>query len=189
MLGVSQSQRRLTPPSRRQPTAGRATAVAHSCLRAACCRLRLMSNVRHHSTPVVQASILSGDEAQSSARRARLPAGSPSAWLLGTWRSDKQATVHAWGKYPPGSPAYQRILEESLGILVNRYTAKRSYSKTSDWESVVPYRVLWENADSLLLVYGRRGDERGELISFASPTQYWVHVGRYWEFFTKQGGA
>ncbi len=114
------------------------------------------------------------------------PEGTPSQWLIGTWQSDKAATVAAWGSYPPGSPEFQRMLDEGLGILINGYTAKRSTSRTAQWESTVPYRVLWENSDSLLLVYGKRGKENGQLITFTSPEQYWVHVGRYVEFFRKQ---
>jgi hypothetical protein len=111
----------------------------------------------------------------------------PSQWLLGTWKSDKEATVAAWGDYPPGPPAFQAFLHKNLGLLTVRYTAKRSHSQGSDdWSAIAPYRVVWENRDSLLLVYGKKGDERGELLTFTSPSQYWVHVGRYWEFFAKQ---
>lgn len=78
------------------------------------------------------------------------------------------------------------MLEEGLGQLISKYTAKRAFSRLPGWESVVPYRVLWENKDSLLLVYGCPDDERGQLITFASPTQYGLHVGRYVEYFSKQ---
>ena len=116
----------------------------------------------------------------------RAPAGKPSRWLIGTWKSDKAATVAAWGTHPPGSPEFQRSLHDRLGTLVNKYTAKRSTSTTPEWESTVPYRVLWENADALFLVYGKKDEEHGLLVTFASPQQYWVHVGRYIEFFRKQ---
>ena len=124
-------------------------------------------------------------KSQVSSRRTKL-AGKPSTWLLGTWLSDKKATVSAWGEYPPGSPAFQAILNDGLGKLVNRYTAKRSYSLSTGLESVVPYKVLWENEDSLFLVYGRKHEEQGQFIVFASPEQYKVQVGRYVEFFSKQ---
>jgi hypothetical protein len=117
------------------------------------------------------------------------PVGEPSAWLIGTWQSDKEATASGWGKYPPGSPEFQTILNECLGKLVNRYTAKRSYSSYEGHESVVPYKVLWENDDSLFLVYGRKGQEQGRFMVFTSPSQYWVHVGRYVEFFAKNADA
>jgi hypothetical protein len=105
------------------------------------------------------------------------------------WRSDKEATISGWGKYPPGSPDFQSILNEGLGKLVNRYTAKRSYSSHGGHESVVPYKVIWENDASLFLVYGRKGEEQGQFVSFTSASQYWVHVGRYVEFFAKQAAA
>ena len=105
------------------------------------------------------------------------------------WRSDKETTISGWGKYPPGSPNFQSILNAELGKLVNRYTAKRSYSSHGGHESVVPYRVIWENDESLFLVYGRKGEEQGQFVSFTSPSQYWVHVGRYVEFFSKQADA
>jgi hypothetical protein len=120
---------------------------------------------------------------------AAAPKGSPSTWLLGTWKSDKEATVAAWGENPPGSKNFQAFLLEGLGKLTQRYTVRRSYAKYEDNESSSPYRVLWENKDSLLLVYGTKKDERGIHITFASPDQYWVHVGRYIEYFTRQSDA
>ena len=113
----------------------------------------------------------------------------PSAWLLGTWRSSKEATVAAWGEHPPGSQKFQAFLLESLGQLVQRYTTKRSYAAYEGTGSWSPYRVPWENKDSLLLVYGTRKDERGMVLTFASPDQYWVHVGRYVEYFARQSDA
>ncbi len=115
--------------------------------------------------------------------------GSPSTWLLGTWRSDKEATVAAWGENPPGSMKFQTFLLEGLGKLTQRYTARRSYAGYEGNESSSPYRVLWENKDSLLLVYGTKKDERGIQITFASQEQYWVHVGRYIEYFARQSDA
>jgi hypothetical protein len=114
---------------------------------------------------------------------------SPSTWLLGTWRSDKEATVAAWGKTPPGSEKFQTFLLEGLGKLIQRYTAKRSYAEHEGNGSGTPYRVLWENKDSLLLVYGTKKDERGLHITFVSPDQYWVHAGRYTEYFARQSDA
>jgi hypothetical protein len=121
--------------------------------------------------------------------RDRSTPGKPSAWLQGTWQSDKTATVSAWAKYPPGSPAFQALLNEGLGKLINRYTAKRSYSIGEGFQSVVPYRVLWENEDSLFLVYGRKHEELGLFVVFTSPEQYWIQVGRHVEFFAKQKDA
>lgn len=115
--------------------------------------------------------------------------GSPSAWLVGTWKSDKDATVAAWGETPPGSIGFQTFLIEGLGKLIQRYTAKRSYAEYEGNGSSTPYRVLWENSDTLLLVYGTKKDERGMHLTFASPDQYWVHAGRYIEFFARQGDA
>jgi hypothetical protein len=115
--------------------------------------------------------------------------GKPSAWLIGTWRSDRDATVAAWGKQAPGSKKFQAFLLDGLGKLVQRYTAKRSYAEFEGGASSTPYRVLWENNDSLLLVYGTKADERGMLITFTSPHQYWVHAGRYLEYFSKQSDA
>jgi hypothetical protein len=113
----------------------------------------------------------------------------PSTWLVGSWRSDKEATMQAWGDYPPGSPAFQTLLTDGLGKLAIRYTAKRSYSSSEGLESVASYKVVWENEDSLFLVYGRRNEEQGQYIVFTSPQQYRVQVGRYVEFFSKQRDA
>jgi hypothetical protein len=48
----------------------------------------------------------------------------PADWLIGTWRSDKEATVAAWGKSPPGSPAFQKILLRHLGRQVVEFFSK-----------------------------------------------------------------
>ena len=113
----------------------------------------------------------------------------PSTWLLGMWKSDKEATIAAWGKHPPRPEGFRTMLMESLGKLVQRYTAKRSYAGFEGSGSWASYRVLWESKDCLFLVYGARKDERGLLLTFASPSQYWVHVGRYVEYFSKQSDA
>jgi hypothetical protein len=113
----------------------------------------------------------------------------PSTWLQGTWHSDKKATVAGWGKYPPASIEFQELLDRTLGKLVIRYTAKRSYTEFKGEKTASPYCVLWENKDSLFLVTGRAGEEQGELLNFVSPTQYWVPAARYIEFFTKRGDA
>ncbi len=115
--------------------------------------------------------------------------GKPSTWLIGTWRSDREATVAAWGKHAPGSKKFEAFLVAALGQLVQRYTARRSHTEFEGVASSTPYRVLWENKDSLLLVYGTKADERGMLITFTSPHQYWVHASRYVEYFSRQSDA
>ena len=121
--------------------------------------------------------------------RPKISPAMPSTWLLGTWQSDKIATVAGWGKYPPASIEFQELLERTLGKLVIRYTTKRSYTEFEGEKTVSPYRVLWENKNSLFLVNGRMGQEQGELLNFVSPNQYWISAARYMEFFTKRSDA
>jgi hypothetical protein len=109
----------------------------------------------------------------------------PADWLIGTWRSDKERTVAAWGKSPPGSPAFQKILLRDLGKLTLKYTAKRSWSSFDGDASSEPYRVVWQSSSSVFVVSGRKRSESGQLVSFESPSVYWVHVGKFVEFFSK----
>lgn len=113
---------------------------------------------------------------------ARPQISSPSQWLRGTWRSDRERTIAAWGEYPPGSKKFQAILLRDLGQLTIRYTKTRINSGNSGW---TPYRVQWASADALFVVYGPKRSESGQLINFTSPTKYWIHAGRYVEHFSK----
>jgi hypothetical protein len=109
----------------------------------------------------------------------------PRDWLMGTWQSDREKTIAAWGNHPPGSPPFQAILLRELGELVIRYTAKRRNSGVAGENNWTSYRVLWASNDSLFLVYGPKRKESGQSIHFVSPIEYWVHAGRYIEYFTK----
>ena len=109
----------------------------------------------------------------------------PADWLIGTWRSDKERTVAAWGESPPGSPAFQKILLRDLGKLTVRYTAKRSSASFDGHDSSERYRVVWQSSSSVFVVSGPKRSESGQLVSFESPSVYWVHVGRFVEFFSK----
>ena len=105
--------------------------------------------------------------------------------LIGEWRSDRKRTIEAWRGYPPGSPKFQKILRRDLGKLSLRYTKSRCFSDFEGMRSSERYRVVWTGKDSLFVVSCSGPQEAGQHIHFSSPTQYWVHVGKYWEYFTK----
>ena len=109
----------------------------------------------------------------------------PSEWLIGTWRSDKERTVAGWGKYPPGSPGFRKILLRDLGKLMFRYTAKRSTSVFEGVSATSPYCVLWQSQQCAFLVSGQKGSEEGQLLNFETPSVYWVHVGKFVEYFSR----
>lgn len=112
-------------------------------------------------------------------------ASRPSNWLIGTWRSDKELTVAGWKGYPPASPAFQKILLRELGKLTFEYTAQRVTSLYEGVSVAASYRVVWESGESTFIVSGTKSNESGQLINFVTPSRYWVHVGRYVEYFTK----
>jgi hypothetical protein len=84
----------------------------------------------------------------------------------------------------------QRFLQESLGKLKIRYSRGRCYTEFEGQKTAGPYRVAWENEDSILLVFlEENGGESGHLIHFLSENEYWVHAGRNIEYFRRSRGA
>jgi hypothetical protein len=53
----------------------------------------------------------------------------------------------------------------------------------------MPYRVVWQDAASLFIVYCSGQTESGEIITFVSRSTYYVQRGGYVEFFSKAGVA
>ncbi len=115
----------------------------------------------------------------------KTPSSGPADWLLGRWRSDKGLTVDGWGKHPPGSIEFQAIMLRTLGKTELLFTPKRFTSMFEDAKSVTPYRVIWKSETSMVVVFGRIGEETAQHLHFLSPTLYWIHTGRFWEYFSK----
>lgn len=105
----------------------------------------------------------------------------PSEWLIGTWQSDKEATMAAWSNR---SPKFLSLMEQRLGKFRRRFTAKRAFSIMQEGTLSQSYRVLWQNRESIFLVHGRKDQERGEIIYFISPDLFHVEIG---EFFKRVG--
>jgi hypothetical protein len=95
----------------------------------------------------------------------------------------------AWGKHPPASAEFQRLMLRDLGKLELRYSAKRRFSKFNRDSTIVAYEVVWENRISAFVVSRSKGEEDGQHLYFESPSVYWVHVGSFIEFFSKRGEA
>ena len=116
----------------------------------------------------------------------------PSTWLIGTWRSDKEKTIRRWDRYGAPRPpdgGRRSFVETQLGKSVNRFTGVRwhhTYEGSGFW---LPYRIVWQNTDSVFVVYSDGNNESGELITFVSRSTYYVQKGGYAEFFTKDGAA
>jgi hypothetical protein len=119
----------------------------------------------------------------------RISGAVPSQWLIGTWRSDRDRTIQEWGPSPPGSKRFQELLRRDLGRLTVRYTERRTISLVDGRGSWTTYRVAWESSAAAFIVYGAKRRESGVLVHFVSPTQYWVHAGRYVEYFAKLEAA
>jgi hypothetical protein len=84
----------------------------------------------------------------------------PAKWLLGTWRSDKKRTLSEL----IGSAKFKRIMRRELGRLRFRYRRRRVFCEFYEQRYTTPYRVLWENENSLFLISGPKEDESGQLI-------------------------
>jgi hypothetical protein len=84
----------------------------------------------------------------------------------------------------------QRFLRDTLGKLRIRYSRTRCYTEFEGQKIVGRYRIAWESADSVFLVFSEEGGrESGQLIRFISDREYWVNAGRNIEYFRKVGGA
>lgn len=110
---------------------------------------------------------------------------SPSSWLIGRWQSDRERTLREWGDSPPGSADFQRLIQRDLGKLFITYDGHASTTAFEETSTSSPYQVLWHSKDSVFLVTGSGEEAFGTLLHFQSPTVYWVHTGRFIEFFSK----
>lgn len=106
-------------------------------------------------------------------------------WLIGKWKSDRSRTIEAWGDFPPGSLAFQAAIQRDLGKLVITYDGQESTSEFSDSNTSSAYRVAWQSSDSAFVVTITKDEEFGQHIHFVSPVLYWVHTGRFVEYFSK----
>lgn len=111
----------------------------------------------------------------------------PANWLVGTWRSDKKRTIEAWGKHPPASAKFRRSFVPDLGKMTISYDAKFARTKFHEVDETNRYRVIWQSRDAAFVVFGlAKADQSGQLINFETPDLYWVHCGRFIEYFSKQ---
>jgi hypothetical protein len=109
----------------------------------------------------------------------------PASWLVGRWRSDRERTIHEWDDFPPGPADFQRLVQRDLGKLFITYDGSTSTTNFEETSTSGPYKVLWSSKDSIFLIVGSDEEESGQHIHFQSPTVYWVHTGRFIEFFSK----
>ena len=103
----------------------------------------------------------------------------PSDWLIGTWQSDKEATLAEWSKNR--SQKYLEFMENRLGKFQRRFTTKRSFAIGTETTSSQQYRVLWQNKDSIFIVHSSEHQEDGELICFINPDLFRVAIGEYFK--------
>ena len=113
------------------------------------------------------------------------PSSLPADWLIGKWQSNRDKTIEAWGEVPPGSSAFMELMQRDLGLLVITYDGRESASEFCGSRTSCTYRVAWQSSDSAFVVSINAQDESGQHIHFASPELYWVHTGRFIEYFSK----
>jgi len=109
----------------------------------------------------------------------------PAVWLMGKWRSDRVRTLQGWGDSPPGAAAFQAIMQRDLGKLTITYDGRDSTTEFDGMCSLIPYKVIWQSKDAVFVVTGNDDEQSGQHIHFQSPTVYWVHAGKFIEYFCK----
>jgi hypothetical protein len=110
--------------------------------------------------------------------------GKPSAWLIGTWRSNRKKTLEGWLWPSKKRKKVQKTIRRIMGKLTFRYTKSKVYSSYEGDKNVEPYRVLWQNETSCFVVYGT-GKKEGQLITFETPNLYHIHCFRNIEYFSR----
>jgi hypothetical protein len=109
----------------------------------------------------------------------------PANWLLGKWRSDRERTIQGWGDFPLGSVAFQSSVQRDLGKLTITYDGHASSTEFDGSSTLNQYSVVWQSHDAAFVVTGIGDEQSGNHIHFLSPAVYWVHTGRFVEYFCK----
>jgi hypothetical protein len=76
-------------------------------------------------------------------------------------------------------------MQRDLGLLAITYDGQQSTSEFCGAKTGSGYRVAWQSKDSIFVVFTNKEGESGQHIHFASPSLYWVHTGRFIEYFSK----
>src|SRR5688500_1878468 len=104
----------------------------------------------------------------------------PSRALVGTWRSDRAMTLEYWAFSKTASRKFKSIsrAKDCFGHLYWQITRKKltTWYPTLPIEST-PYRIIWENWNSVAIVFPRNADKILRHIVFVDPDRFFVLAG------------
>lgn len=108
--------------------------------------------------------------------------------LLGTWHSDREATVAEWRFRKRLPPEKRRRFLDIFGHLRITYTPTRVRVIFHDTEAVGSYELLATDPESVAIRHGVLGlDEtpRIQHLHFEGPDRYWIALGPNREWFKR----
>jgi hypothetical protein len=105
--------------------------------------------------------------------------------LKGTWRSDRKKTESRW-VFPKRIAGQRlRLWKSIFGRNEWRFTARHLYATFEGARSNAPYRVLWADEWSAILVMGRGRTERAYHIHFDGQWFYFLAARDIVEYFRR----
>jgi hypothetical protein len=100
---------------------------------------------------------------------------SPHERMLGTWQSDRSATLEELSNHPSITSMQRDLLDQILGRLVVEYREHSAISKLDGWSGSWQYDVVGEGPNYVDL---RGFDERSAQVKriWVEGDRMWVHV-------------
>ena len=108
--------------------------------------------------------------------------------LLGTWQSDREATVAEWRFRKRLTPEKRRRFLDTFGHLTITYTPTRICTIFHDQGDVGSYELLATDPESVAIRHGMLdldGTHRIQHIHFEGPDRYWIALGPNREWFKR----
>jgi|GEM_PF-1483290 len=104
--------------------------------------------------------------------------------LLGSWQSDKERTVTRWKYQKDAGEEKREKFEIIFGKLKLRFSATHIYSEYEGLKEVIPYSVLAQDENSVVIAQHRENSLSLEHIHFEQDF-YYVLSGYNVEFFRR----
>jgi hypothetical protein len=108
--------------------------------------------------------------------------------LLGTWCSDRKATVSEWRFEKRLTPQRRQKILGMFGLLRVTYTRTRIRGVFRDYRFTQRYELLAADSDSVAVRYEDSqltGEWRIQHIHFEGRDRYWIALGRNREWFKR----
>lgn len=108
--------------------------------------------------------------------------------LLGTWRSDRRATLAEWRFKKPIPADRLRRFRAIFGKLVVTYSAKQIRGVFGDFRYIQRYQVLGKDSESVAIRYEDKqllNEWRIQHIHFEGKDRHWIGLGWNREWFRR----